>query len=254
MQQVKPRFLNPDGSRCGSLQSCIRINDLQHIGDGSHLTYFQMIGNFSFGGHDYEMSVELWDSIVRDLKIPISEVRVHPSRLDHKLMWTKRGYHVVDDRNCTWDGDGISGECCELFVGTLEIGNLVNPLGHSTDVGFGWERLHQVVEQKSRVDETSLFDQKLHPIVRDHYRTLVILKKNGIKPGSKGKEFVCLRLVRRILGHISDNLPGIEDWIEMERELQNKKLPRARQKFGKFRDKSPEWWYETFGVFPEELD
>src|SRR5580658_9182607 len=61
MQQVKDRFETPDGSKYGSIQSCVRTNDLELVGDGSHLTYFEMIGNFSFGGNDYELSVELWD-------------------------------------------------------------------------------------------------------------------------------------------------------------------------------------------------
>lgn len=84
MQQVKDRFLNPNGGKYGSLQSCIRTNDLESVGDGCHLTYFEMLGNFSFGGNDFETSVELWHSIVKDLNIPITEVRVHPDRLDHK--------------------------------------------------------------------------------------------------------------------------------------------------------------------------
>lgn len=251
MQQVKNRFLYPDGSKYGSLQSCIRTIDLELVGDGSHLTYFEMLGNFSFGGHDFETSVELWHSIVQDLKIPISEVRVHPDRLDHKRMWVKRGYNVVNDRSCKWSDGTISGECCELFVGNLEIGNLVNPLGHSSDIGFGWERLHQLVEGKDRVDETSLFDQSLDFITRDHYRTLKVLRECGIQPGSKGREYICRRLVRRVL---KTRLPGLEDWIDQERELRDRKLPKARKAYRKFKGKSPEWWYETFGILPEELD
>lgn len=251
MQRVKTRFLYPDGSKHGSLQSCIRTNDLELVGDGSHLTYFEMLGNFSFGGHDFETSVELWHSIVKDLKIPVTEVRVHPNRLDHKRMWIKRGYDVVNDRTCQWSDGTISGECCELFLGDLEIGNLVNPLGHSTDVGFGWERLHQIIEKKRRVDETSLFDQSLDPVSRDHYRTLKILRECGVKPGPKGRESVCRRLIRRVLG---SSLPGLEDWIEQERELLDRKLPKVRKLYRKFKNKSPEWWHETFGVLPEELN
>lgn len=166
-------------------------------------------------------------------------------------MWIKRGYHVVNDRMCQWSDGVISGECCELFVGNLEIGNLVNPLGHSTDVGFGWERLYQIDERKERVDETSLFDQRFDPITRDHYRTLKVLRDCGISPGSKGREYICRRLVRRVL---KTSLPGLEDWIEQEQQLQNAKLPKAQKAYHKFKDKSPEWWYETFGIFPEELD
>jgi len=77
MQRVKPRFSNPDNTKYGSLQSCIRTNDLELIGDGSHLTYFEMLGNFSFGRGDYEESVELWDSILKDLNIPVDYLKYH---------------------------------------------------------------------------------------------------------------------------------------------------------------------------------
>jgi len=172
MQKIKDRFLHPDKTRYGSIQSCIRTNDLELVGDGSHLTYFEMIGNFSFGGQDYPVSIELWHSIVSDLQLPISYVTYHPSRLDHRRLWEKYQYNLKPDENCLWTDGNIGGHCCELFVNDLEIGNLVNPLEHSTDVGFGLERLLQVLEKKSRVDETDLFRKDVHPIVADHYRNL----------------------------------------------------------------------------------
>lgn len=254
MQQFKNRFKYPDGSHEGSLQSCIRTNDIDLVGDGQHLTYFEMIGNFSFGGHDYENSVELWHSIVKDLRLPVSEVRVHPDRLDHKRMWVKRNYQVVNDKTCTWSDGNISGECCELFVGDLEIGNLVNPLGHSTDVGFGWERLHQLVEGVSRVDETSLFRQDVDYISRDFCRTLLVMHENGIRPGPKGREWICRRMLRHIINY-GVIIPGMEEVIDSERNNYKDKLRVGKRAFGrkKFSDKPPEWWWETYGVSIEEL-
>jgi alanyl-tRNA synthetase len=137
MQRVRRRFHPPDGGVYGSLQSCIRTNDLELVGDGSHLTHFQMLGNFSFGGPPYELSVDLWHAILADLGVMPSAVHCHPSRPDLSDLWTRRGYRVVPDEECVWSDGVISGHCCELYVGGLEIGNLVNPLGHSTDVGFG---------------------------------------------------------------------------------------------------------------------
>jgi hypothetical protein len=157
MQRVRRRFHPPDGGKYGSLQSCLPTNDLDLVGDGSHLTHFQMLGNFSFGGNDYELSVELWHRILTDLGVRADEVHCHPGRPDHARIWTRRGYCVVPDGECHWSDGTIGGHCCELYVGGLEIGNLVNPLGHSTDVGFGWERLLQVVEGRRRADQTSLF-------------------------------------------------------------------------------------------------
>jgi len=152
------------------------------------------------------------------------------------------------------DRQEIGGYCCEVFVGSLEIGNLVNPLSHSTDVGFGWERLHQIVEGKTRVDETSLFSQHLSPLVRDHRRCLESLWRAGIKPGGRGLNFQCRRLLRRMLDHILPEDQFIfQEWIEMEREIRNDRLKNAQRCWRRFRDRSPEFWKDTFGIMPEEI-
>jgi alanyl-tRNA synthetase len=254
MQRVKSRFRTPDDGRHGSLQSCIRTDDLDLVGDGSHLTSFQMVGNFSFGGNDYKVSVELWHSILLDLQIPVTDVRVHPSRHDHRRLWLKRGYNVVPDESCVWNDGQIGGNCCELFCGDLEIGNLVNPLGHSTDVGFGWERLHLVIECKQRVDQTSLFDRNLHPILSDHSRTISLMRENGIKPGNKGRNYVCRRLLRRMLRLVTNESFEFDDWLETERKLRERSIRQGRRMWRKHQDKPPNFWWETFGILPEEIE
>jgi alanyl-tRNA synthetase len=255
MQRFRSRFYEPDGGRQGSLQSCIRTDDLGLVGDGSHLTSFQMLGNFSFGGDDYEISVELWHSILSDLEVPVTDVHVHPSRGDHRRLWQKRGYTVVPDEECVWSDGRIGGHCCEVFVGNLEIGNLVNPLGHSTDVGFGWERLVQVIERKDRVDESSLFDQKHHPVVRDHCRTISSLRENGIEPGNKGRNYVCRRLLRRMLRHLTGGESfEFDEWLRQELELREKSLRQGRRLWRRHSEKPVKFWWETFGILPEEVE
>jgi len=254
MQPHKFRFREPDGEKHGSVQPCIRTDDLDLVGDGTHLTSFEMVGNFSFGGHDYDESVELWHLILGDLQIPVSRVHVHPSRDDHQKLWLQRGYSIFDDETCVWSDGEIGGHCCELFCDDLEIGNLVNPLGHSTDVGFGLERLYQVVERCDRVHETSLFDQRLPPLVSDHLRTILLLKKNGIEPGNRGRNYVCRRLIRRILLHLERvGCDELDEWTEQESQLRQQSIRKGRRVWRKFRDRPESFWWETFGILPEEL-
>lgn len=257
MQQLKPKFKTADGTTYGSLQSCIRTNDIDLIGDGSHLTSFVMVGNFSFNGPSYEHSVEMWTAILGDLfnwdAPAMIDLHVHPDRDDHRKLWDSRGFVVLDNPECVWSDGDIGGHCCEVYYDALEIGNLVNPLGHSTDVGFGLERLLQVLEGKGRVDETSLFDQSLHPVVRDHSRTLRLMRENGITPGNKGREYVCRRLLRRMMRYTDGVGTGVCDWITDERELLAKRLVTARKLWRKHQGKPPEWWWDTCGVFPEEV-
>lgn len=255
MSRFKDRFKAADGGHAGTLQSCIRTNDLDEVGDGTHLTMFKMLGNFSFGRGDYEESVEMWTLLMRDLGIPISHVVIHPSQQQHRTMWEKHGFVIVEDEHNIWTDGEIGGYCCEMFCGDLEVGNLVNSCnGTSVDVGFGYERMQMLVEGKKRVDETSSFIQDIHPILADHHRTLECLFKNNIIPGGKGRNSICRQLLRRYI-----NLGGSElesnfsVWIEPERQLIADKMQLARRQWRKFKDRTPEWWKETYGVDADEL-
>src|SRR5262249_45444966 len=148
----------------------------------------------------------------------ITSVHVHPDRIDHRRLWERYGYPVLDDPDCTWSDGEIGGECCEIYCGDLEIGNLVNPHGGSTDVGFGWERIVQVVEKVPRVDRSSLFRQDVHPIVADHTRTVQTLLENGVRPGNKHREYVCRRLLRHMLRYLDGSESfSFDEWLNEER-------------------------------------
>jgi alanyl-tRNA synthetase len=251
MQRVKHRFPLRDRGRLSSLQSCVRTNDLDLVGDGSHLSYFEMLGNFSFGNDDYSSSVEMWDEIVRRLSLPITSVHVHPQS-PHRPLWERLGYVVLDDEECVWKAENIGGYCCEMYVGSLEVGNLVNTLDHSTDVGFGWERMLQVLEGKQRVDDTSLFRRDLDFVLRDHIRTLESFWRNGVEPGNKGRGYVCRRLLRRMLMRTNESSFCFKDWLESERQKREVIFSKVKKLFHKHGDKSDDWWWSTFGILPEE--
>ena len=253
MQNLKERFRQHDGGRKSTLQSCIRTNDLSLVGDGTHLTYFEMLGNFSFGNNDYETSIELWTAILGDFDlIKDCVVHVHPSDWNGKrILWQHNGFEVVEDEECLWSDGDVGGTCCEVYWKGTEMGNLVNPLKVSTDVGFGWERLLMALEGKSRVDETSLFDQSLTPVQRDHVRCLGNLWLNDIQPGNKGRNYVCRRLLRRLLPFERD-CPW-QSWLESEHLLRVKCLERGKKMWKRHNDKSLQWWWETCGLTPEDV-
>ena len=95
-----------------------------------------------------------------------------------------------------------------MFIDDFEVGNLVNPLGHSVDVGFGFERILQIVENKERIDETSVFDQDIeNPVVRVLLPTIEIFRREGMPPGNKKQNYICRRLIRKILPMLTNTNP-----------------------------------------------
>lgn len=254
MQNFKNNFQYPDGSQRATLQSCIRTNDLSLLGDGSHLSLFHMLGNFHFGRPEdpdnYKKSVFMWDEIMKKLNIPITSVHIHPTQLEHRKLWENLHYTVIEDSECEWSDGNIGGYCCELYIGDLEVGNLVNTLGYSVDVGFGFERLIQIIENKSRVDETSLFDQTLHPVLKDVSRTLDLLWEYQVNPGWKGRYQVCRDLLRTILPYINDSHQKFKwyPWIISEKESIRKKTEMGRRVFYRHREKPISWFMTTYGI------
>ncbi|OHD96031.1 MAG: alanine--tRNA ligase, partial [Sulfuricurvum sp. RIFOXYD2_FULL_44_160] len=116
--------------RATSAQTCIRAggkhNDLENVGHTArHHTFFEMLGNFSFGDYFKEEAIaHAWEFVTEVMKLPVDKlwVTVHESDDEAEEIWKK---HIAADRimrlgdkdNFWQMGDtGPCGPCSEIFV------------------------------------------------------------------------------------------------------------------------------------------
>ena len=80
MQPLVPYLLgekHPEGTRLADYQKCVRTNDIEEVGDNRHLTYFEMLGNWSLGDYFKEESIQMsFDFLTKELEIPVEKLSV----------------------------------------------------------------------------------------------------------------------------------------------------------------------------------
>ncbi|MEK1898029.1 MAG: alanine--tRNA ligase-related protein [Rhizobium sp.] len=240
MQQYKPLFSDPShkGTVANS-QACLRMGDLDEIGDGTHFLHFTMLGLFSFRQMTVGEAIDYWLDFLGLLGLMPDHVTIHPDRLKEWTPLYRGRVLIIPDPECIWSDGSISGYCTEFYKDGIEIGNIVNPLGNCIDVGFGAERLDMVVN--GTPPETALETLKT---------AIMTIIDSGYRPGSKEQGYVLRKLLRHLhaVGGMLDH-PFFHEEVERQDRLVEK-YERLRHKHP---DKSPEWWFDTHGVDVETI-
>lgn len=198
MQQFKEYYLqkpSPYGKNVASCQKCFRTSDIEEVGKTPrHLTFFEMLGNFSFGGYFKERAIELaFKFLFEELKLQKEKILFTVFGGDNEIPEDKESFKIWQDfgiekekifkmgrEDNFWGPTGKEGPCgptTEIYfcpTGRLEEGielwNLVfneyyqtedkklTPLKQKgVDTGMGLERLALAVQGKNSVFETDLF-------------------------------------------------------------------------------------------------
>ena len=192
MQQLKPYYTgkkNPqtdfNSLNIVSIQKCVRTSDIEEVGDESHLTFFEMLGNFSFGGYWKKEAIEYaYNFITQEMGLKIDYVSVFlgeanvPADLESEKIWKSIDQNITVKKfgreDNFWGPTGLEGPCgptTEIYVDGIEIWNIVfNEFYQDkdknlktldtkgVDTGMGLERLTKVVQKVKTVFDTDLFN------------------------------------------------------------------------------------------------
>ena len=203
MQQFKHYYTAPENAirdfgtkNVITVQKCVRTVDIDEVGDATHVTFFEMLGNFSFGGYGRKEAINYaYEFITKELKLEISYVTFYKGEgavgrdEESKDIWAGLGVKDIraEGADVFWGPTGSSGPCgptteiyCKYADGVdVEIWNIVfneyfcdgsreqldrgevklkklDILG--VDTGMGFERLLATVQKKKSVYETDLFE------------------------------------------------------------------------------------------------
>ncbi len=137
MQPLVPYLLgekHPEGTRLTDYQKCVRTNDIDEVGDNRHLTYFEMLGNWSLGDYFKEEAIAMsYEFLTKELGINPELLSVScfagdndaPKDMVAAEAWKKAGipeeriYFYGKDNN--WWIAGEEGPCgpdTEMFLDT----------------------------------------------------------------------------------------------------------------------------------------
>ena len=235
MQQFKPYYLGAKDplsdfgtKNTVSIQKSVRTSDIEEVGDERHLTFFEMLGNFSFGGYWKKEAIEYaHEFVTKVMGLKIDYVTVFegeenvPEDTESAEIWQSidpsleiKKFGRTDN---FWGPTGEEGPCgptTEIYVNGIEIWNIVfnefyqskdktlRPLEtKGIDTGMGLERLAMVSQNVPTVFDTDLFASLVNigssRIVADHMRASVFMIADGVRPSNTERGYILRRLIRR---------------------------------------------------------
>lgn len=136
------RLVEPPFPRATTSQKCVRTPDLEVVGKTArHHTFFEMLGNFSFGDYFKEGAITwAWEFMTGVLKIPVDNlwVTIHPEDDEARKLWLEKAgvkpERIFNDPENFWAAGptGPCGPCSEIYIDLGEARGCGSP-----DCGIG---------------------------------------------------------------------------------------------------------------------
>lgn len=157
---------HPMGKRLVDFQKCLRTDDIDEVGDDIHVTFLEMLGNWSLGDYFKEDAIKLsYDFLVNHLKLDIDRLAVTVFAGDETIQrddvsakaWESLGIKKENiyfcDKNHNWWGPaGITGPCgpdTEIFYDSLKP-KCSEECGPDCGCGKYWEIWNNVFMQYNK--------------------------------------------------------------------------------------------------------
>lgn len=244
MQHFKNKFSDPQIlGTLTNIQKCLRLNDLQEVGDGTHYLTFEMIGFFSFREWSVPKTIDFFFTFLERLNIKVDYVTIHPDKIEEwRPFYSSYSVEIRPDESCKWSDGSIGGYCTEFYKDNIEIGNIVNPLGTCIDVGFGLERLLQVSGSKEYLSKLKILEQTCEDLI-----------SSGVVLGNNKQSYILKKLITECVLEGSENKHPFFNQIR-DRQLVNYSNYLKNKDKIKYKDKDPLFWLDTFGVDINKID
>jgi alanyl-tRNA synthetase len=116
---------HPEGNRLVNYQKCLRTGDIDEVGDETHLTFFEMLGNWSLNDYFKEESIKLsYNFLINELKLDKEKIGITvfkgdsdaPRDEESALIWRSLGISkekiaYLDKKHNWWGPVGETGPC-----------------------------------------------------------------------------------------------------------------------------------------------
>lgn len=162
---------HPMGKRLVDYQKCLRTDDIDEVGDDTHLTFFEMLGNWSLGDYFKEEAIKLsYDFLINHLKLDIDRISVTVFAGDEEVprdeeaaqVWERLGIKKENIYFCSkkhnwWGPAGVTGPCgpdTEIFYDSLKP-KCSDECGPACDCGKYWEIWNNVFMQYNKNEDGS---------------------------------------------------------------------------------------------------
>jgi alanyl-tRNA synthetase len=129
MQQFKPYFLgekSPNGDIVTSCQKCMRTSDIDNVGDATHLTFFEMLGNFSFGKYFKKEAINYaYEFLTKELGLDKEKIWITYFKGDENVKQDRESFKI-------WEEIGIPKQ---RIIGFGKEDNFWGPTGNEGPCG-----------------------------------------------------------------------------------------------------------------------